>query len=556
GVSSSLGKGLTTACMGALLKARGLKVTAVKLDPYINVDPGTMNPFQHGEVFVTKDGAETDLDLGHYERFLGCSMSKLNNFTTGQVYESVIAKEREGKYLGKTVQVIPHITDEIKERILQAAKGYDICLVEIGGTVGDIESLPFIEAIRQMRAQEGQENTLYIHVTLVPYIKAASEFKTKPTQHSVRELTSLGIVPSIIVCRSERPLDVSLREKISLYCNVETSCVINAYDLKNIYKLPLVLHEQGLDERIVELLNIWTGEPKLSAWEEICSVLEDESLPEVTVAMVGKYTDLTESYKSLTEALCHGGIANKCRVNIVYIDSEEIEKKGVEKIFTKIKEKENKEISAVIIPGGFGVRGCEGKILTAKWCRENKIPFLGICLGMQIAVIEFARNVVGIKDATSSEFTNQSSNFVIDLMEEQKKVAGLGGTMRLGASRCFFEKGSKLSLIYKSTSAHERHRHRWELNNTYIEDLEKHGLKMAAYSDKKLLVEAVELVDHPWYFGVQFHPEFSSTPLKPHPLFVSFVKAALERALKEKKEEEGLKRVNNLTQVSQTTAAN
>ncbi|RMG40468.1 MAG: CTP synthase [Candidatus Dadabacteria bacterium] len=526
GVVSSIGKGLSCASLGALLEARGLKVTALKLDPYINVDPGTMSPFQHGEVFVTDDGAETDLDLGHYERFIGMKMSKLNNFTTGQVYETVIANERRGDYLGRTVQVIPHVTDEIKRRIFLGSKGFDICIVEIGGTVGDIESLPFLEAIRQMRADVGSENVLYMHVTLVPYINAANEFKTKPTQHSVKELTGFGILPGIIICRSEKKLDPQLKQKISHFCNVNENCVINAVDVETIYELPLVLHEEGLDDRVVELLNIWTGAPNLKAWKKIVAAHKNPKRGEVTIAMVGKYVDLTESYKSLTEALIHTGLDSNCRVQIVFVDSEKIEKEGVEKTFAEAAG--TSSIDAILTPGGFGVRGSEGKIAAARYARENNIPYFGICLGMQVAVIEFARNVAGITGATSREFDPETKNAVIDLMESQKNVEQKGGSMRLGAYPCDIQPKTLTSRIYESESISERHRHRFEFNNRYRQILEEAGMVLAGICPSNNLVEIVEVPNHPWYIGVQFHPEFKSTPRAPHPLFKSFIRAALE----------------------------
>jgi CTP synthase len=525
GVVSSIGKGLTTACIGALLEARGLKATAVKLDPYINVDPGTMSPFQHGEVFVTDDGAETDLDLGHYERFIGTRMSKLNNFTSGKVYETVIANERRGDYLGGTVQVIPHITDEIKRRIKLAAEGFDICLVEVGGTVGDIESLPFLEAIRQMRADVGVQNTLYIHVTLVPHIATAHEFKTKPTQHSIKEITGYGIVPSIIICRAEKELDEKLKSKISLFCNVSPNCVINAPDVRTIYELPVVLHQQGLDQRIVEHLNIWTGAPKLEPWERIASSVTDTSRKTVTIAMVGKYVDLTESYKSLSEALIHSGVANNCKIGIVYVDSEGLETSDVEQAIRTAHGGEMAD--AILIPGGFGVRGSEGKIAAAKFARENKVPFFGICLGLQIATIEYARHVAGLSEATSAEFKPESNCTVIDIMDSQKKVEQKGGSMRLGAYPCALKAGSKAREIYGKALISERHRHRFEVNNSFRERLESAGLLFSGTSPDNSLAEIIELQDHPWFIGVQFHPEFQSTPKTPHPLFTSFVAAAL-----------------------------
>lgn len=524
GVVSSLGKGLSSACIGALLEARGLKVTALKLDPYINVDPGTMSPFQHGEVFVTDDGAETDLDLGHYERFIGTRMSQLNNFTSGQVYETVIANERRGDYLGGTVQVIPHITDEIKQRVLKGAAGYDICLVEIGGTVGDIESLPFLEAIRQLRADLGPENVLYIHATLVPYISASNEFKTKPTQHSVKELTGFGIIPGIILCRSESELNEELKNKISLFCNVSKNCVINAVDVSSIYELPLVLHREGLDQRIVEALNIWTGAPNLRPWEKISKTLNNPK-GETTLAMVGKYVDLTESYKSLSEALYHGGFANDCRVNIVYVDSEEIEKAGVEEAIRSAAG--DNGIDAILIPGGFGKRGIEGKIAAVQYARTQKIPFFGICLGLQMAVIDYARHVAGLKDATSREFDKSADHCVVDLMESQKEVSKKGGSMRLGAYPCVLKEDSLTRSIYSCEEISERHRHRFEVSNEHRDLLQEAGLVLAGTSPDNELVEIIEISDHPWFIGVQFHPEFKSTPKSPHPLFKSFIKAAL-----------------------------
>lgn len=536
GVVSSIGKGLSSASIGALLEARGLKVTAIKLDPYINVDPGTMSPFQHGEVFVTDDGAETDLDLGHYERFIETKMSKQNNFTTGKVYEAVIANERRGDYLGGTVQVIPHVTDEIKRRIFQATNGFDIAIVEVGGTVGDIESLPFLEAIRQMRADLGQENVLYIHVTLVPFISAAHEFKTKPTQHSVKELTGFGIQPGIIICRSEGPLESKLKKKIALFCNVTESCVINANDVDTIYELPLVLHREGLDQRIVELLNMWTRSPNLRAWEKIVATVKDPQEGVVTVAMVGKYVDLTESYKSLTEALTHGGFANDCQVNIVYIDSEDIERQGAEKVLQRTED--GLRIDAILIPGGFGVRGCEGKILAARFAREQNIPYFGICLGLQIAVIEYCRNIANIAEATSTEFDPNAEKPVIDIMEHQKSVSKKGGSMRLGAYPCILREGTKARAIYKQNEISERHRHRYELNNNFRELLEEAGMTLSGTSPDNKLVEIVEIKDHPWFLAVQFHPEFKSTPRNPHPIFKSFIAAAkIQRDLRNREEE-------------------
>jgi CTP synthase len=519
GVVSSLGKGLTCASLGALLESRGLRVTICKLDPYLNVDPGTMSPFQHGEVFVTKDGAETDLDLGHYERFLSGTMSKRNNFTTGQVYDAVIRNERRGEYLGGTVQVIPHVTDEIKRRIVEVGSGYDICIGEIGGTVGDIESLPFLEAIRQFRFDVGRDNVTYVHLTLMPYLKTAQELKTKPTQHSVKELTNVGIQPDIIILRSEIEVDRKAKEKIALFCNVEYDSVITAPDVSSIYELPLVLHNEKLDARICEKLNIWTGSANLTPWENITKVIKSPANGIVRIAMVGKYVDLTESYKSLNEALIHGGFQNNCKVEIVYVDSEEIEKGEIPEIL--------KEAHAILVPGGFGKRGSEGKIRAIEFARTTQKPFLGICLGLQMAVVEYARNVIGIADAASTEFIPDSASPVIDLMAHQKNVNDLGGTMRLGSYPCVLGEGSKARKIYGAREISERHRHRWEVNNSFRDALRDGGLAISGTSPDEHLVEVIELSDHPWFIGVQFHPEFQSKPLKPHPLFVDYIKAAI-----------------------------
>ncbi len=530
GVVSSIGKGVCAASMGALLEARGLKVTAVKLDPYINVDPGTMSPFQHGEVFVTDDGAETDLDLGHYERFIETRMSRVNNFTTGQVYETVIGNERRGDYLGKTVQVIPHITDEIKRRVFLAAEGFDICVVEVGGTVGDIESLPFLEAIRQMRIDVGIENSVYVHVTLVPYIPPADELKTKPTQHSVKELLGFGIAPGIIICRSDRELDQQTKRKISLFCNVAENCVVNAPDCETIYEVPLKLHAQELDQRLVEKLNIWTGAPNLKPWEDILKVFKAPKHGDVTIAMVGKYVDLTESYKSLSEAIKHGGFANGVSVNIVFVDSELIEQHGFEIAVKDAVSRcsgENCTIDGILIPGGFGARGGEGKISAVRYAREHKIPFFGICLGLQVATIEFARNVAKIPDATSTEFTPDAAHPVIDMMETQRSVHRKGGSMRLGAYPCQLTEKTLAAKIYNVPEISERHRHRYEFNNFYREKLSSLGLVLSGLSPSGELVEVIELADHPFFIGVQFHPEFKSTPRTPHPLFKAFITAAL-----------------------------
>jgi len=520
GVVSSLGKGLTCASLAALLESRGLKVAICKVDPYLNVDPGTMSPFQHGEVFVTDDGAETDLDLGHYERFSSSRMTRQNNFTAGQVYDTVIRNERRGEYLGGTVQVIPHVTDEIKRRLRVFEKDFDIVIAEIGGTVGDIEGLPFLEAIRQFRKDVGPQNVVYMHLTLLPYIPTAGELKSKPTQHSVRELTSLGIQPDIIILRTDQDVDEKIRSKISLYCNVEEASVIVARDVPDIYHLPLVLQKEGLDSRICEKLNIWTGKANLAPWQHFSDVLANPSAGLVRIGMVGKYVDLTESYKSLNEALVHAGVANNARVEIHYIDSGEIEDVGIPPEFS--------DMDGVIVPGGFGKRGSEGKIAAIGYVRENQIPFLGICLGMQMAVVEFARSKLGLTNAASSEFVPDCSEPVIHLMETQKVVKALGASMRLGAYECILLEGSRAHDIYSAAKVWERHRHRWEFNNSYRSRLEAAGLVASGLSPDGELVEIVELRDHPWFVGVQFHPEFRSRPLEPHPLFSSFIAAALE----------------------------
>jgi CTP synthase len=553
GVVSSIGKGLSVACLGSLLQARGLKVTACKLDPYINVDPGTMSPFQHGEVFVTEDGAETDLDLGHYERFIEAQMTKANNFTTGKVYETVISKERRGDYLGGTVQVIPHITDEIKRRVNEVAKGYDICIVEVGGTVGDIESLPFLEAIRQMRFDVGAENTLYIHLTLVPYITAANEFKTKPTQHSVRELQGYGISPSIIICRSEQPLDEKIKEKISHFCNVQKNCVINSHDVSSIYELPLIMHQQGIDERVVEFLNIWTGAPNLAHWEKIVNTIHNPGKGKVTIAMVGKYVELTESYKSLSEALKHGGFANDCGLKVVYVDSEEVEKTSIEDTIKKALNGDS--LDAILIPGGFGSRGSEGKIAAVKYAREHKIPFLGICLGLQMAVIEHARSKANLTEATSEEFNPQSYQAVVHIMEHQKKIENKGGSMRLGSYPCSIKAGTLAHKIYGKNLINERHRHRYEVNNSFRSSLESTGLICSGLSPDGSLVEIVEIAEHPFFIGVQFHPEFKSKPHLPHPLFSSFVAAAIKnRDITKKAERAKKSEASNSHKLKETKA--
>jgi len=522
GVVSSLGKGLASASIGALLESRGLKVTIFKMDPYINVDPGTMSPFQHGEVFVTDDGVETDLDLGHYERFLSSRMSQKNNFTTGQVYERVITNERRGEYLGGTVQVIPHITDEIKRRINEAAEGYDVAIGEVGGTVGDIESLPFLEAIRQFRWDRGRENVLYVHLTLVPYISAAGEVKTKPTQHSVKELTGLGIQPDILLCRTEHPLERNIKAKIAHFCNVDENAVITARDVDCIYEVPLNFHEEGLDERLVEKLNMWTGAPNLSKWVKVVQTLKHPR-EQVRIAMVGKYVELTDSYKSLNEALAHGGIANECKVEVDHIDSEKIEQDGLPDAVERA--------DGILVPMGFGPRGTEGKIAAVRYAREAKIPFLGICFGMQMAVIEFARHVCGLERANSSEIDEKTPHPVIDLMTGQRSVTRKGGTMRLGAYPCVLREDSLAFRVYGKRKISERHRHRYEVNNAYRDILSKHGLIFSGLSPDELLVEMIELADHPWFLASQFHPEFKSRPLDCHPMFKGFIKAALQHKL-------------------------
>jgi CTP synthase len=519
GVVSSLGKGLAAASIGALMEARGLRVAMQKMDPYINVDPGTMSPFQHGEVFVTDDGAETDLDLGHYERYTTANLSRRSNFTTGQVYDAVIQKERRGDYLGGTVQVIPHITNEIKAKILANAEDADIAIVEVGGTVGDIESLPFLEAIRQFRTDRGFENVLYIHLTLVPYIHTAGELKTKPTQHSVKELREIGIQPDILLCRCDREIPRDMKAKIALFCNVREEAVITARDVATIYEVPTVYHEQGLDERIVEALNIWTKAPDLGPWQRIVKRVK-EPTGETTIAIVGKYVDLTESYKSLAEALIHGGIGNDCRVNLKYVDSEGLERHGIGTTFD--------DVDGILVPGGFGERGSEGKIAAIRYAREEQMPFFGICLGMQMAVVEFARNVCGIEDAYSSEFKEDAKNPLIHIMEKQKSVKGKGGTMRLGAYPCALAGQTLARRIYGQDEISERHRHRYEFNNAYRQKLQQCGLVVSGSYAKEDLVEIVELPNHPWFLGCQFHPEFKSRPMDPHPLFESFVGACLQ----------------------------
>jgi len=525
GVLSSLGKGLAAASISALLECRGLKVTNQKLDPYINVDPGTMSPFQHGEVFVTDDGAETDLDLGHYERFCSTRMGKCNNLTTGQVYYSVITKERRGDYLGKTVQVIPHITNEIKDYIRKTAQGFDVSIVEIGGTVGDIESLPFLEAIRQFRNEIGKQNAIFIHLTWVPLIKTAGEVKTKPTQHSVKALREIGIQPDILLCRTENFLSEDIKSKISLFCNVEVAAVFTAKDVHCIYEVPLVFHREGLDAKIVDLLNIWTGQPHLEKWEEVVNRFHNPP-NEVCVGIVGKYVNLTDSYKSLNEALVHGGIANNCRVKLKFIDSEKIEAEGIGSTLD--------DVDAVLVPGGFGIRGIEGMIIAVQQAREKKIPYFGICLGMQMAVVEYARNICGLDKANSSEFDPATSYPVIDLLPEQRNVTDKGASMRLGAWPCVIEPDSFAFTAYGEKSISERHRHRYEFNNDYKKTLIDKGLRITGISPDGCLAEIVEIQDHPWFLGCQFHPEFKSRPTNPHPLFSRFIEAALKYAQKHK----------------------
>ncbi|OPL14133.1 MAG: CTP synthetase [delta proteobacterium ML8_D] len=531
GVLSSLGKGLAAASIGALLEARGLRVTIQKLDPYINVDPGTMNPFQHGEVYVTEDGAETDLDLGHYERYTHAKLGQRHNYTSGRIYYSVITKERRGDYLGGTVQVIPHITDEIKRAILQLNSEADIAIIEIGGTVGDIEGLPFLEAIRQLRSDLGTENTLYIHLTYVPYIQAAGELKTKPTQHSVKELLSIGIQPDILLCRTQISLSQDIKSKISLFCNVEEDRVIAAQDVKCIYEVPIRFHEQGLDERIIESLNMWTRAPVLAEWEDLIARIQKPK-HKVRIAMVGKYVNLKESYKSLNEALFHGGVANSSEIEIDFVNSEEIEGEELQQLLS--------DVDGILVPGGFGSRGINGKLEAITYARQNKVPFLGICLGMQLAVVEFARNVAGLPRADSTEFESNTPDPVIYLMTEwydyrtdkiqkRDKDTDMGGTMRLGAYPCRLVRGSKAHAAYGVTQISERHRHRYEFNNSYRKTLEDAGISFAGLSPNGELVEIIEIPQHPWFLACQFHPEFKSRPLDPHPLFVAFIHASLEK---------------------------
>jgi CTP synthase len=518
GVLSSLGKGLSGAALGALLEARGLRVTNVKMDPYINVDPGTMSPYQHGEVYVTDDGAETDLDLGHYERFTSGQFSQKNNFTTGRIYQNVIQRERAGEYLGRTVQVIPHITDEIKRLIWEAASDVDLAIVEVGGTVGDIESLPYLEAIRQMRADAGAENVLYLHLTLVPYIKTSGEMKTKPTQHSVKACLQVGIQPDILICRTDRELNNEIRQKIAHFCNVGIDSVIAAPDVDNIYRLPMVFNEEKLDIRVLEKLGIWAAEPRLEKWKDLVHRAENPK-GEVNIGIVGKYVHLGDTYKSLNEALAHGALANNLKPNLIYVDSEDLKADNVES--------QLQNLDCILVPGGFGERGVEGKILAVQYARERGVPYFGICLGMQVAVIEFARNLAGLEDANSREFSNDTPHGVVDLMNEQHEIADKGGTMRLGAYPCLLETGSLAESIYGKTEISERHRHRYEVNPAYHDRLRGAGLRLSGTSPDGKLVEMVELREHPFFVACQFHPEFKSKPLVPHPLFTRFVKAGM-----------------------------
>jgi len=543
GVLSSLGKGLAAASLGALLESRGMTVTFQKLDPYINVDPGTMNPFQHGEVFVTDDGAETDLDMGHYERYTNAVMTQVNNYTSGRIYYSVIQKERRGEYLGGTVQVIPHITDEIKHAVLQLDGTVDVAIIEIGGTIGDIEGLPFIEAIRQLRGELGRDYTLFIHLTLVPYIKTAGEVKTKPTQHSVKGLLASGIQPDILICRTENHLTADLKKKIALFCNVEPESVITAIDVDSIYEVPLCLHEEGLDDRVLEKLGIWTGAPYIKPWEELVERIKNPKY-QVTIGITGKYVDLKESYKSLHEALVHGGIANNAQVDLTYINAEDLEEGDPEQLL--------KDCDGILVPGGFGSRGTEGKIRAITMARENKIPFFGICLGMQLAVVEFARNIAGMEDAHSTELDAATLFPVIYLMKEwfdfrtgqietRDEASDMGGTLRLGAYPCILKEGTLASKAYRQDEISERHRHRYEFNNMFREELVKAGMVVSGTSPDDTLVEIVELKDHPWFLGCQFHPEFKSKPMHTHPLFRDFIKAALKRRMKEYEEPGAIK---------------
>jgi CTP synthase len=519
GVISSLGKGITAASLGALLEARGYKVTIMKLDPYINVDPGTMSPFQHGEVYVTGDGAETDMDLGHYERFISTRMGRLNNVTTGWIYNSVIQKERRGDYLGATVQVIPHITDEIKARLAAVGEGYDIAICEIGGTVGDIESLPFLEAMRQFRFDIGRDNGCFVHVTLVPYIAVAHELKTKPTQHSTRELLKIGVQADILVCRSETPINDDIKRKIALFSNIDTAHVMSAMDVKSIYEVPLRLNAEGFDERVLEILGLEKRESDLAEWKALVANIYRPK-PMVTIGITGKYVKLTESYKSLAEAITHGGLANGVGIDFKWIDSEHLTEENIEKTL--------RDVHGILAPGGFGERGIEGKILAIKLAREKKIPFFGICLGMQCAAIEFARNVCGLSGANSTEFNANSPHPVIDLLPDQSHSTNKGGSMRLGSFQCNTRSGTLAHQAYGSREIQERHRHRYEFNNQYRMRLEEAGMVFSGQSPDGRLVEIIELPDHPWFLAGQFHPEFKSSPRSPHPLFAAFIRAAMK----------------------------
>ncbi|AGH94942.1 CTP synthase [Pseudobdellovibrio exovorus] len=523
GVVSSIGKGLTAASLGSLLEARGFKVTLMKFDPYLNVDPGTMSPFQHGEVYVTDDGAETDLDLGHYERFTNSVLQRANSVSAGQIYDRVISRERRGDYLGGTVQVIPHITDEIKSRVYEAAQGSEIAIVEIGGTVGDIEAQPFFEAIRQMRLDLGVGNTALVHVTYVPYIAVAGELKSKPTQHSVKELREIGLQPDFLICRSEKVIDDNLKSKIGLFCSIKKENVISAKDSESIYDVPLALHKENLDYLVVETLNLKQTKYSIAGWQKIAKI-QRSPLSKVKIAVVGKYVDLKESYKSLHESLVHGGLANRAKVEIIYIDSDKLTAKNIKTMLS--------EAQGILVPGGFGTRGVEGKILAIKYAREKKIPFFGICFGMQLAAIEFARNVCGIADATSREFVGEDKrggNIVIDSMAEQRGIVDKGGTMRLGAFQCTLAPKSRALKVYKKSIIWERHRHRFEFNNQYRDLLEKNGLRATGVNEERNLVEIIEIPKHPWFVAVQFHPEFKSKPLSPHPLFADFIRASRQK---------------------------
>jgi CTP synthase len=521
GVVSSLGKGIAAASLGRLLVERGLSVTIQKFDPYINVDPGTMSPFQHGEVYVTDDGAETDLDLGHYERFIDRSLSQQSNVTTGRIYQTVISKERRGEYLGSTVQVIPHITDEIKAAVRRAAPGHDVVITEIGGTVGDIESLPFLEAIRQFRQEVGRENALFIHLTLVPFIKAAGELKTKPTQHSVRELMQIGIQPDFLICRAEQPLSPDIKRKIALFCNVDFQCVVESPDVRSIYEIPIRFHEQGLDREVCQRLHLTTPDPDLGTWRQMVERILNPAR-RVRIAVVGKYTDLHDSYKSIHEALLHGGIPNDAGVDIEWIASDRFASQDAAGRLLK-------GFDGLLVPGGFGDRGIDGMIQAIRWAREHGLPFFGICLGMQIGIIEFARHVCGLQDTTSTEFEPECANPVIALMPSQRNVSDMGGTMRLGAYPARLRAGSRAAQAYGTTEISERHRHRWEVSNAYRDLLAEHGLRLSGVSPDGGLVEVIELPDHPWFIGCQFHPELKSRPTRPHPLFAAFIGAAVRQ---------------------------